>query len=150
MKFCGSQKSSQLWSLINLDFINQFSSWCETELYIPYIWELFWDEYVCRFLLWVICSCTKYLSFRWVVFDLCVSLQVRGLDVFSVEQRESGGLPPQRWSGQPRGQQQRWPVQWCGGGMEPRHWTELPGGTGNISTLRATENHPVRRGEDVR
>jgi len=37
-----------------------------------------------------------------------------------------------------------------GGSVEPGHRAELPGGVGHLPAVRATEDHTVRRGHNVR
>lgn len=39
--------------------------------------------------------------------------------------------------------------QWCRGGVEPWHWTELPGGPRYLSSLWTQEDHPLWWGKDV-
>lgn len=60
------------------------------------------------------------------------------------------GSLPQGWEWGAGGRTRQTPGEWCRGRVEPRHWAELPGGTGHLPTLWPQEDHPLWRGQDVR
>lgn len=72
------------------------------------------------------------------------SNQHNSVQQLECQQQPRGG--PGGWArgpGQGAGQRR-------GGCVEPRHRAELPGGPGHLPALRPPQDHPVRRGQDVR
>lgn len=61
----------------------------------------------------------------------------------------AGSLPP-GWEWGVGGRTWQTPGEWCGGGLGPGHWAELPGSSRYLPTMWSQENHPLWWRQDVR